>query len=328
MNSLEDTDLEELPHLKTTKMNSTLRALFDHAAAGETVNKSGSNWGPQEIELFRISYKDLRDPLWEKSQRSPPICGKLSWAKFIEESDSLPRLTNTEIRFRFAELSGFFIALANLLRTPTTSIAYSTGNSPRQLKRAGNQTPRPEQASKQSIYEIIGSSSPLPDRSSSQASSYDPQLSASNCDLEDERDRKQAEVASSSLASEFISLVIDLFLDQSSSREKHLAFKEAPTRFDLVNANNSVNCKCFDDGSIIWHEQNRGSKEWTLGGHVCSVETKPSFTTSDEEGKGKISPDMIPQYACELIGPVMENLESGRLDLTTDQWYVSYVSAT
>jgi len=113
-----------------------------------------------------------------------------------------------------------------------------------------------------------------------------------------------------------------LFLDQPSSK-KRLAFKAAPTQFDLDNGK-TVHCKCFDDGSIIWHEQDWKSERWMLGNHFCSVETKPSFISSDKDGKGKISSQMIPQYACELIGVVMQRWKKGVLDTSIDYWYVFF----
>jgi hypothetical protein len=141
-------------------------------------------------------------------------------------------------------------------------------------------------------------------------------------DLEDEKERKQAEVASSSLASEFISLVIDVFFEQPSDLKKRLAFKEAPTQLDIINDDNTVHCTCFDDGSIIWHKQDHSSNEWRLGSHICSAETKPGFTSSDKDGKGKISLQMIPQYAYELIGGIMQRCKKDNLKINADQWYV------
>jgi hypothetical protein len=146
-------------------------------------------------------------------------------------------------------------------------------------------------------------------------------LNVNDDDLNEERERAQAEVASSSLAAEFIPIVIDVFLDQPVTLKKRLVFWESPTKFILTNQDNTVECKCLDDGSIVWHKWDRDSKGWSLGRPVCSVETESGFIASDEEGRGKISSE-IPQYACELIGAVMQRGTDVILEMDVDHWYV------
>ncbi len=295
-------------------------SLYTYRTGCKTVTKSGSKWSSEENELFRICYKGTEDPRWPNSPPSSLLSNKSLWAELVKNTDWILYRTNQEIRSHFRELSGFFVALANILRP---SVASTTTRS---SERARMTRQLPDQVSKQSLHEFIGSSSPP--QPSSHGSAYDPALHANDDDLDEERERKQAEVASSSLAAEFISLVIDVFLDQPISLKKRLAFRESPTKFILANQDNTVKCKCLDDGSIIWHELDRVSKQWRLGRHVCSVETKPSFIQSDEEGKGKISPEMIPQYACELIGAIMQRETDQYLDMNINQWYVVILFST
>lgn len=296
------------------------KSLYTYRAGRKTVTKSGSNWGSEENELFRICYKGTTDPRWPNSPPLSPLSNTSLWAEFVKNADWILYRNNKEIRSHFRELSGFFVALANILRPSVAS------TSTRSSERARKTRQLPDQVSKQSLREFIGSSSPP--QSSSQESAYDPALNANDDDLDEEWERKQAEVASSSLAAEFISLVIDVFLDQPMSLKKRLAFRESPTKFILANQDNTVKCKCLDDGSIIWHELDRVSQQWRLGRHVCSVETKPGFIQSDEEGKGKISPEMIPQYACELIGAVMQRGTDQYLEMNVNQWYVVILFST
>jgi hypothetical protein len=65
-------------------------SLYTCRAGGKTVTKSGSNWGPEELELFRIDYKRTRDPHWPHPLPLSPLPNNSLWTESFKKPTGFP----------------------------------------------------------------------------------------------------------------------------------------------------------------------------------------------------------------------------------------------
>jgi hypothetical protein len=166
--------------------------------------------------------------------------------------------------------------------------------------------PMPNFVSGEGIFSPV-KSVPTPQGEEPSPYSYS-QESGGSLDQEVHQDRIKDETASASMASEFISSIIDLCTKQTSATAR-IEFKFTPTRYTIVTRA-KMDCSCKDDGSLI--HRYKGPIEWheSDGASLCCVEVKSKFQLWDEDGKEVITCErVLAQQVSELLGSLWQRVD-------------------
>ena len=142
--------------------------------------------------------------------------------------------------------------------------------------------------------------------------------------------RVQHETVTVAMASEFISVIVDLCSEQTQP-ESRIEFTSAPTTYTMESQ--WLRTVCQDDGSFIRRIKSGLHRVWTSMGHNLAIpEAKALYKSwSEDEDVAHLSTNVLAQQACEMISSIFQRLdiddEADNLS-RKDRQYVLYVLET
>jgi hypothetical protein len=158
--------------------------------------------------------------------------------------------------------------------------------------------------------EGLGFSSPLGTEASRQFQSSP--FSPSESDPVEQSDhelRKKHETVTASMATEFISTILDICCDQPNPNSR-IEFNPAPTTYTLDTP--SFKTTCQDDGCLIRRHTSQLTGSWLPHGYnLAIVECKAQYTSwNEDEDIAQVSSNVLAQQVCEMISSVFERIET------------------
>jgi hypothetical protein len=120
---------------------------------------------------------------------------------------------------------------------------------------------------------------------------------------------RKREIATSTMASQFFSTILDLICEQTL-QTSCMAFVDTATRFHLLARGNKIYCICEDDGSMVRLEKLKSNDVWSIGKHLCSLEAKAQYTVHKDD-QNIVSGRVESQIACDLLGSAMNQYARG-----------------
>ncbi|KAI9840280.1 MAG: hypothetical protein M1837_001815, partial [Sclerophora amabilis] len=152
----------------------------------------------------------------------------------------------------------------------------------------------------------MGFSSPQGSSPPPRSPEYQPS-NAEDVDRESHEAGRKPEVASSTMALEFLSSVVEL--SRENDPLSQLEFSCFPTSLNVEVPGLSL--PCINDGSLIKQELFEGT--WSPASHIvfCSLEEKAGFTGWIDDGDdeiGQMTPSTFAQIVCEMLGMVSQRL--------------------
>jgi hypothetical protein len=210
----------------------------------------------------------------------------------------LKQCSHQELRAVGNRFGAFYTRLADVTRLPL----------PESQTRPARVTRPPDRPGYVSV-EGLGLSSPLGTELSdySQPSSF----SLSESDPVEQSEhilRIQHETVTAGMASEFISVIVDLCSEQTQP-ESRIEFTSAPTTYTMESQ--WLRTVCQDDGSFIRRIKSRLHGHWISKGHNLAIlEAKALYKCwSEDEDVAQLSTNVLAQQACEIVSSIFQRLD-------------------
>jgi hypothetical protein len=283
-----------------------------HTLAETNHRASGSRWNVKHLEACRVllfqpqsrpphpqlHHLTVLEPYLERAraqlERAPGVYQSL----VAVTPKRLKQCSHQELRAVGNHFGAFYTRLADVTRLPL----------PEPRTRPARVTQPPDRPGYVS-GEGLGLSSPLGTQlsGSSQPSSF----SLSESDPVEQSEhmlRVQHETVTAAMASEFISVIVDLCSEQTQP-ESRIEFTSAPTTYTMESQ--WLRTVCQDDGSFIRRIKSGLHGVWTSMGHNSAIlEAKALYKSwSENEDVAQLSTNVLAQQACEMISSIFQRLD-------------------
>ncbi|KAL5351060.1 hypothetical protein ACLOAV_004635 [Pseudogymnoascus australis] len=256
---------------------------------------SGSAWSAKHLQACRVLVEDYNQDLPILNQ----FAGTATNIIGANESllASLGQFSRDQLRtfphrkLRNNPFASFFVSLADVARE---------GSYERPFRLLRHDTRIPERPNFRSGEGEGFSSSPAGGSSPYTIGSlYSPGQQNEAPDFEEQIDRKKHETVSANMAAQFISVILDLYSNHATEFVS-TEFDNAPNTFYLKTS--QLNCICQDDGAIWRRKFNPVTRAWL-----------------NVERVGAISYQDLGQQFCELLGPVLSQVQDGDFEALEHQ---------
>jgi hypothetical protein len=283
-----------------------------HTLPPQELDLSGSHWDIQQLRACRVVLKDGYECL-------PILTSHLSAARntvrrtgiVIRDfsKDELQKMTHKELRYNGGSFDSFFVLLADVVEPPRKEW---------NVRKARKDIAAPQRL----LNEITEpGSSPSNHRSSpslppsSQSYAQDPNEATERLD---HVERAKHETVCASMATEFISSVLDLYANPVSNTDV-MELSNAPMGFFVGGA--VFNSTCQTDGAMIFKSLDTEHGTWHSGREaLCAFEAKAQYTewVDRDSNEGRTSPQVLAQQVCEMLGVLCSRVQDDRYDLLSD----------
>ncbi|KAF4629210.1 hypothetical protein G7Y89_g8944 [Cudoniella acicularis] len=266
-------------------------------------NSSGSKWGLDELEAFRVvldtgssHLRKLRDYAQDVNNMLAQSPDELA-ALMKLSLPQIQKLDHKQLRKEGGAYSGFYVALSDITRAPEP-----TNNAP-------NRPARNVKPPNRRDYDPgVGFSSPHGPSSAgsvvpSEGSVFSPKYEGP-VEYDEQLDRVMNEDLALDFVSQFISTTIDC-LSVQTPKDFSIEHFRANTKFTL-KPSSKVDCVSVDDGAIIRRKVGSTIREWTSERSLlCSIEAKARYRKADANDQGVPDDKVLAQQVSELLGGLM-----------------------